>query len=666
MRLGRLDAAVDPAFGGTEDLVGAGTADRQGIEGASGALREDEELVTETPRSKENASRPRFRRVPILGWLPRYERPWLRFDVIAGLTIVALLIPEGMAYAQMAGVPPQTAFYAAPIGLLAYAAFGSSRQLVVAVSSAVAVMSFATVSLIAEPNTPEFITLTAALALLAGVISALAGLLKLGRIAQFFSDSVMAGFITGLALLISVKQVPKLLGIEGGEGNFWERLWDVLIHLSETHPPTLIVGVACLLLLIWLERSFEKIPAALAALVFGIAISTAFGLEAHGVAVVGEIPAGLAPPRWPSIGLEQWGLLLPGAFGIALVAFAEAVAPARSFAAAHGYRMDPNQELIGLGAANTGAGLFQGFPIGSSLSKSAASDRAGGRSQVAGIVAAALTAVVALFLTWFFSALPEATLGAIVIVAVSGMVKVSQIKHLYRVRRADFALAVIALLAVLTFETLEALLIAVVASLVALVWRASRPRVAVLGRRPDGLAFGDVRRHPQYKTLPGLLVVRPEASLFFANAAGVRETIIGEVDGATPPFKAVILDLEATTDLDVPSADVLGELSTDLSARHVRLMLAHVIGPVREMLDRAGAMKEIHPDDVFEDEREAVLEYLAWQEDDVEVQALLVSGLRETRDLVKANLSAATPEKRAGMEQIAEGLREAVDGDATR
>ena len=233
--------------------------------------------------------------------------------------------------------------------------------------------------------------------------------------------------------------MPKLLGIEGGEGNFWERLWDVLVHLSETHLPTLIVGVACLLLLIWLERSFEKIPAALAALVFGIAISTAFGLEAHGVAVVGEIPAGLAPPRWPSIGLEQWGLLLPGAFGIALVAFAEAVAPARSFAAAHGYRIDPNQELIGLGAANTGAGLFQGFPIGASLSKSAANDRAGARTPMSLVVAAVATALVALFLTPLFTHLPEAALGAIVIVAVSEMERIGPLRRLWRLRRADFA-----------------------------------------------------------------------------------------------------------------------------------------------------------------------------------------------------------------------------------
>ncbi|MCJ7513369.1 MAG: SulP family inorganic anion transporter, partial [Anaerolineales bacterium] len=415
------------------------------------------------------------RYLPILAWLPKYERSWLRLDLIAGLTVVALLIPEGMAYAQIAGMPPQTAFYAAPIGLLAFAIFGTSRQLVVAVSAIIATMSFATVSLIAAPDTPEFILLTAALAVLAGLIAVIAGLLKLGRVAQFFSESVMVGFITGLALTVMVKQVPKLLGIEAGQGNFWERLYDILVHLPETHRATLITGVLCLILLIVLEHYFHKIPAALVALVFAIVISVVFGLEARGVEVIGDIPAGLVPPQWPAVGLQNWLLLLPGALGIALVNFAEAIGPTRSFAAAHKYRIDENQELIGLGAANFGAGLFQGFPIGSSLSKSAANDRAGAHSQMSGILAAALTVVVALFLTPLFYALPEAALGAIVIVAVSGMVKVAKLKHLQRVRRADFVLAVVALLAVLTFETLEALLIAVVVSLFALVWRASHP-----------------------------------------------------------------------------------------------------------------------------------------------------------------------------------------------
>jgi high affinity sulfate transporter 1 len=612
----------------------------------------------------ENQAPPRpnllLRYLPILDWLPKYQRLWLRTDLIAGLTVVALLIPEGMAYAQIAGMPPQTAFYAAPIGLLAFAIFGTSRQLVVAVSAIIATMSFATVSLIAAPNTTEFILLTAALAVLAGLISILAGLLKLGRVAQFFSESVMVGFITGLALVIVVKQLPKLLGIEGGSGNFWERLYEVIIHLPETHLPSLVTGILCLILLIALEHFFHKIPAALVALVFGILISVLFGLEGRGVEVVGEIPAGLARPQWPAVGWQNWWLLFPGALGLALVNFAEAIGPARSFASSHKYKMEPNQELIGLGAANFGAGLFQGFPIGSSLSKSAANDRAGAHSQMSGIIAATVTVVVALFFTQFFYALPEPALGAIVIVAVSGMVKVAKLKHLYQVRRTDFFLAVVALLAVLTFETLEALLIAVIVSLFALVWRASQPKLAVLGRAPNSLQFSDVRRHPENVTLPGLLIVRPENGLFFANAAGIREAIMAEITSSAEPVKAMLLDLGATTDLDVPSADMLTELGEELHSRNVRFMLMRMIMPVRHMLEAAGAMQMIRPEDVFIGPTEAVLDYLTSQYDEAEIQELMRSGADSLRGLLQASLATAPAERQAALASIAEGIGKGI------
>jgi SulP family sulfate permease len=601
-----------------------------------------------------------LRYLPILGWLPRYERTWLRADLIAGLTVVALLIPEGMAYAQIAGMPPQTAFYAAPIGLLAFAIFGTSRQLVVAVSAIIATMSFATVSLIVAPNTPEFILLTAALAVLAGLISILCGFLKLGRVAQFFSESVMVGFLTGLALTVMIKQVPKLLGIEGGSGNFWERLYDVIIHLPETHRATLVTGILCLILLIGLEHYFHKIPAALVALVFGIAISVIFGLEARGVEVVGAIPAGLARLQWPAVGWQNWWLLFPGALGLALVNFAEAIGPSRGFAAAHKYKIDANQELIGLGSANLGAGLFQGFPIGSSLSKSAANDRAGANSQMSGIIAAVITVLVALFFTPLFYALPEAALGAIVIVAVSGMVKVVKIRHLYRVRRSDFILAVVALLAVLTFETLEALLIAVIVSLFALVLRTSLPRLAVLGRVPDRLELSDIRRHPENKTLPGLLIVRPENGLFFANAAAFHDAIFAEMSLRAETVNTVLFDLGATTDLDVPSADMLAELAEELHHRDVRFMLMRVIAPVRQMLESAGAMEKISAQDVFFGPMEAILAHLSMHYDEASIEDLLSSGAKSVHDLLQASLVTAPAEHQAALIAIANNVGQGI------
>ena len=352
--------------------------------------------------------------------MPGYQRSWLRLDVIAGLTVCAILVPEGMAYAELAGMPPETAFYAAPIALLAYAVLGSSRQLVVAVSSAIAIMSAATISGLAAAGSVEYAALTAALAILAGLVSIAAGFLKLGRIAQFFSESVLLGFVFGLALLITIKQIPKLLGIEAHGESALDLVRDMIPHLRETDLLTLAVGLAGIAGMIVLERRLPRVPAALVVLLASIAVSVALGLEARGVHVVGELPAGLRGPTLPGVGLEALPLLLLGAVGIALVAFAEAIGPANEFAREHGGKIDPNRELIAIGAANTGAGLFTGFPIGSSLSKSAANDRAGARTPASLVTAAAATALVALFLTPLFEPLPEATLGAIVIVAVLG------------------------------------------------------------------------------------------------------------------------------------------------------------------------------------------------------------------------------------------------------
>ncbi len=562
-------------------------------------------------KAVDSSPNPLTRFLPILGWLPHYNRAWLRSDFLAGLTIMALLVPEGMAYAELAGMPPQTAFYAAPIGLLMFAIFGTSRQLVVAVSSAIAVMSASVVGALALSDTPEYIALTAALAMMVGLVAILAGLLRLGRIAQFFSDSVLAGFISGLALVISMKQLPKMFGIEGGEGNFWQRLYDFVIHLDETHWLTFAVGITSLLLMVLIERRFHKIPAALVTMVYGIVVVSIFNLEALGVHVIGEIPAGLAGPQLPAVTLNDLLLLLPGAVGLALVMFAEAIGPARSFAGRHSYEINADQELIGLGFANFGAGLFQGFPIGASLSKSAANDSAGAHSQMSGIFAAGLTALVAIFLTPLFYNLPEAALGAIVIVAVSGMVKVGKMKRLYRIRKLDFMLALVAMLGVLTFEeTLAGLLLAVIVSLLALIARASQPRLSVLGRQPGRIVYGDVGYHPDYVTIPGLLVVRPDEGIFFANADTLRDQIRTLVMGSVPPVQAVLLDMEMTTDLDVPGTQMLAELKKDLAQAEAELMLARVRSTARLILDRSEVTAVIGPENFYSEIYAGVLAFV--------------------------------------------------------
>ncbi len=517
--------------------------------------------------------------------MPNYQRAWLRPDLIAAITVTALLVPEGMAYAELAGMPPETIFYVAPAALLLYAIFGTSRQLVVVVSSVQAVMSYSIISALAPPGTSEFIVLTSALAITVGFVAILAGLLRLGRIAQFFSTSVLMGFISGLAVVVAVRELPKLFGIESGGGNVWERLYDLIIHLPEAHWLTLFVGLSSIVIMVLLEHYFHRIPAALVAMVYGIVVSSVFGLSALHVHVVGEIPVGLVSPKLPQISLDQWLSLIPGALALSLVVFAEAIGPARSFATKYRYSINPDQELIGLGAANAGAGLFQGFPVGPSLSKTAHNEEAGARSQMSGIVAAGLTILVALFLTPLFRNLPEATLAAIVVVAVYGMFKWREMLRLYKLRSVDFVLALVTFLAVLTFaEVLWALLLAVALSLLSLVWRTSQGRMSELGLVQGALRFaevggGAVTTGAEVTPISGMLIFAPEESLFFANADTVRNRIsnrLADVASDTSGVEAVrtvLLDLELTNEIDVPSADMLGALYDDLAAAGVQLLI---------------------------------------------------------------------------------------------
>jgi sulfate permease, SulP family len=622
--------------------------------------------MTTVTQTRERRS-PKHRFLPILNWLPGYERAWLRGDILAGLTVLALLIPEGMAYAEIAGMPPQTAFYAAPIGLLLYAIFGTSQQLVVAVSAVIATMSAAAIAPLAAAGSAEYAALTAGLAVLAGLIAVLAGLFKLGRIANFFSESVLAGFVTGLALTVAIKQVPKLLGIEGGSGNFWERLAHIFTHLDETHLLTMAVGLVSLALLFSMERYFHKLPAALIVMLLGIFFSSLFALELKGVHVVGEIPAGLVPPKLPGLPAEQWLLLLPGAFGIALVNFAEAYGPARTFAGKHGYEIDANQELVGLGAANLGAGLFQGFSIGSSLSKSAANDRAGAKTPVALIVCAILTVIVALFFTPFFAPLPEAVLGAVVIVAIIGMIKVKAIRRLYRLNRTDFTLAIVAMLGVLTFEALEGLLIAVILSLLVLVWRASQSKMSILGREPGRILFSDSQRHPENRTLPGLLILRPDEGLFFANADSLRNDILRLVDIAQDPVQVVLLDLEMSNELDVPSVDILAELKVELGKRNAELWLSRLHGPVRDALDQGGILQQIGLLNIYPRALESSLEYIARGSfDGGEDLAVVNDGLAMTLEVIEKLLADPDTQRREVLERYRQALTELLEKTKTQ
>ena len=547
-------------------------------------------------------------RLPIFSWLPTYDRRFLRGDVIAGLTVWAVLVPEALAYATIAGVSPVVGLYAAPAALVLYAAFGSSRHLVTGPMAATAALSAAAVANLAAANPDDFLALTTTLALVTGGMALIAGLLRLGFLASFISEPVLKGFIIGLALTIMVGQLPKLFGVESGSGDFFEKLWDLITHLGDTSGLTLVVGVASLAVVIVLKRVAPVVPGSLIAVLLGIAAVHLFDLDQHGVAIVGHIDSGLPSLGLPDVPAHRYFDLVPSAVGVMLVGFVEGLGAAKTYAAANHYEVDANREFVALGAANLGSGLSSGMIVNGSLSKTAVNASAGAKSQLSGLVVAALTIVTLLFLTGLFEELPEATLGAVVIAALVELVDIDSLIRFYRVHtrglgsvyhiaaRPDFTAALAALLGVLVFDTLPGLFIGISVSLLLLLYRASRPHIAVLGRVPGNAeAFGDVERRPEKELIPGIVVLRVEGGLFFANADTVRERV---VRAATEGTRAIVLDAETVPYIDLTAAEMLTELTGTLAEKGVRLVVARELGQVRDVagqLDGSDALAPVYP-----------------------------------------------------------------------
>jgi MFS superfamily sulfate permease-like transporter len=446
-----------------------------------------------------------------------------------------------------------------------------------------------------------------ALALTTGAAALLAGALRLGFLASFISEPVIKGFIVGLALTIIVGQVPTLLGVGKGDGDFFEKLWDLMGRLGEVDGPTLVVGGLSLAAVLALRRVAPAVPGSLVVVLAGIAAAAALSLEARGVDLVGTIEPGLPPLGVPDVGLQDLGSLVPGGIGIMLVGFAEGLGAAKTYAARDHYDIDANRELLGLGAANTASGLASGMVVNGSHSKTAINGSAGARTQLSGLIVAVLTILTLLLLTRAPRAAAGGDLAAVVIAAVVELVDVGALARLYRVvtRRAsrlavaarpDFAAAIAALLGVLVFDTLPGLFIGIGVSFLLLLYRASRPHVAVLGEVPEAPEqYGDVARHPENRTRPDVVVVRVDAGLFFANADWVRARIIGL---AGEGVRAVVLDAETVPFIDVTAADMLGGLVGDLDRRGVELLIARDVGPVRDVLRRSGGaavQARVHP-----------------------------------------------------------------------
>jgi sulfate permease, SulP family len=531
------------------------------------------------------------------GSLRGYRSEWLSGDTIAGLTVWAVLVPEALAYASIAGAPPVVGLYAAPGALLMYAVFGSSRHLVTGPMSATAALSAAAVAQFATAGSSMFVTLTAALAITAGIIGVVAGLLRLGFVANFISEPVLKGFIIGLALTIIAGQLPALFGIEKGSGDFFEKIWDLVTHLDETQWRSLAIGLLSFAIIIGLRRFAPAVPGSLVAVAVGVALVYAYDLDKHGVAIVGHIDAGLPSLGLPDVRAKDYLELFGSAVGIVLVGFAEGLGAAKTYAARHHYEIDANRELLGLGAANLGAGLSSGMVVNGSLSKTAVNGGAGAKSQVSGLIVAALTIVTLLFLTGLFEKLPEATLAAVVIAAVLELVDIAALRRLSRVvirnqklgvaSRPDLVAALAAMLGVLVFDTLPGLVIGIACSLVLLVYRASRPRVSELVRSAGvPHRWSDIARNPGDERIPGVVVLRVEAGLYFANADHVRSAV--RRAAAREGTRFVVIDAETVAFIDVTAADMLETLSDELEDEGVELVLARDIGQVRDTLQETG------------------------------------------------------------------------------
>lgn len=532
--------------------------------------------------------------LPVFTSLRGYSSSWLRGDVVAGLTVWAVLIPESLAYATIAGVSPVVGLYAAVPALVLYAAFGSSRHLVVGPMSGTAALSASVVAGFATAGTAAYLSHTVGLALVVGVLALVAGLARLGFLSAFISEPVLKGFIIGLAMTIIIGQVPDLIGVKKPSGSFFEKLWGILGELGTIHGLTLLIGVVALVGILALRRILPVIPGSLLVVLLGIGAVALFHLDDHGVEIVGSIQSGLPSVGLPDLSLHQYLEMVGSGVGVLLIGFAEGLGAAKTYAAKEGYEIDANRELVGMGASNVGSGLMGGMVVNGSLSKTAVNGSAGAKSQVSGLVVAALTVVTLLFLTGLFEKLPEAVLAAVVIAAVIELVDFAALRRLYRVwtgplgqiyrfaARADFIAAVGAMVGVLVFDTLPGLFIGITLSLLTLLYRSSRPYVAELAHTPgpSGLWL-DVQRHPDLTPDPAVLVVRIESGLFFANADYVRGEIRSRL---TPEVRAVVIDAEATPFIDVSGASMLTQLRDELARSDVSLSLAGVSGQVRDVV----------------------------------------------------------------------------------
>jgi high affinity sulfate transporter 1 len=539
---------------------------------------------------------------PGLANLSSYRGPWLRKDIVAGLVLTALLVPQGMAYAELAGLPPITGLYTSILCLVGYAIFGPSKILVLGPDSALGPMIAATILPIAGARgDPErAIALASALALLVGTITALAGIAHLGFVADLISKPTILGYMNGLAVTILVSQLPKLFGFSIEGDSFLDDLTGFVEGLAdgETVAAALAIGLFGLLLIVGLHRRFPKVPGVLLAVVLSTLAAGVLELSDHGVSVVGVLPQGFPPFTLPDVGFSDIGLLIGGALGIALVSLTDTISTASSFAARSGDEIDGQREMIGIGASNIAAGFFQGFPVSTSGSRTVVAEQAGAKTQVTGVVGAVAITLLLLFFPGLLRDLPQPTLAAVVITASLALADVPATTRLYRVRRTEFLLSIAAFLGVVLLGVLPGIALAVALSIGNVFRRAWWPYQTVLGRVPGLAGFHDVRSYPAAERLPHCVIFRFDAPLFFANSRTFREQL-RKLAGSEPPPTWIIVAAEPITDVDTTAADMLQELNEELTDRGICLVFAEMKDPVRSKVERYELTPTIDPNRFF-------------------------------------------------------------------
>jgi sulfate permease, SulP family len=532
--------------------------------------------------------------LPPARWLPEYRAAWLPADAVAGVTLAAYAIPVSLAYAGLAGLPPQVGVYGYLLGGLGYALLGSSRQLAIGPTSAISLMIAGTVGAMAAGDAVHYAQIASLTGFVVALLCLIAWLLRLSGLVKLISDSVLVGFKAGAALTIAMTQLPSLLGIGSGGHNFFERLVLLAPQLGQTSLLTLGVGVVAIVLLVLGERLLPGRPVALAVVALAIIATSVLGLPALGVATTGEIPAGLPTLEGPALGLHDVEGIFPLAAGCLLLAYIESVSAGRTFAAKHGYGLDPRQELLGIGAANLAAALGHGYPVAGGLSQTAVNDKAGARTPLALVFASIALALCLLFLTGLLENLPKAVLAAVVLTAVAGLLDVPALLHMWRVSRIDFYAAAVALIGVLLLGILQGILLAALASILILLASVAQPHVAFLGRIPGTDRYSDLLRHPENESLPGVIVFRPEASLLYVNADAVLETVLNRLRAAGPSdIRLVVCDLSAAPYLDLAGARMLHELHSELATKGIALRIVGAHGRVRDLLRADGVGEKV-------------------------------------------------------------------------